>query len=169
MQEDRRNRSADALKAMAEGGLDPGDDAAGQPVEAEETPSASDIAAGPDSPPPIAADEFVSAPPADVNQAMARRRREALLKSSARRRHTHHFRRTIIPLMLVVGGLLVVLAMVVTVMLVLDREGRIYIDADSAVLGRNGWLAAVLAFSLGVILLGGAWMFHRDVRRECEQ
>ena len=59
MQEDKRNLSADALKAMAEGSLDAQDEAVGDPVEAEEPPSTSDIAVAPEAELPMTGDDDV--------------------------------------------------------------------------------------------------------------
>lgn len=76
------------------------------------------------------------------------------------RAHVHAYKRTMIPLLLVVAAILAVVGALATSMLI--RAG-----AAARETRWEAWLTfvALVSFPLAAILLFGAWLFHREVKR----
>ncbi|HUU22307.1 MAG TPA: hypothetical protein VM389_07195 [Phycisphaerae bacterium] len=91
----------------------------------------------------------------------ARLRRHGRLASQA---HAHQFKRFMIPLLLVTGVLLFVLGGA-ALALQGSLESAETAGQGSLLASKSARWSAVAAFPLGAILLLGAWLFRRDVRR----
>lgn len=83
-------------------------------------------------------------------------------RTSARhaRAHVHAYKKTMIPLLLVVAAILAVVGALATSMLI--RAGQTARQTQW-----EAWLTfvALVSFPLAAILLFGAWLFHREVKR----
>jgi len=107
---------------------------------------------------------FEAVPVAGGAAPVSRKERDAAYQTRARAATAHHFRKTMIPLLLIVAGLLFILATITLV--VVDAP-----PDEEAVFQKTDWLVkygralALVAYPLGVILIGGAWWFRRDIKR----
>jgi len=72
----------------------------------------------------------------------------------------HLYEKTMVPLLLVVAGLLLLAG---GVAIGVGASGAA--DAAGAGLARRAQFVAYCAFPTACVLAGGAWLFHRDVRR----
>ena len=158
--QDKTARTADALKTLADGFRRPemaGPSESGPPAPGsdEEELVGGQEASGP-------AEGF----PAQQDGRSVRKARAASLHQQSRIVRTHQYKRTMIPLLLVVGVLLLILGAGTLLVLLADSGGgAVQYEMQRSLLGRYGRHLAVMAMPLGMILLLGAWLFYRDVRR----
>ncbi len=133
-QPDKHARSAEALRALAEGkDLQPLPDNKSQGVV------------------DMPAEEL-----AMIDEApQARKARVDKLARRGRLVQSRHFKRMMIPLLVVVGIMLFVVGVICL---------KLGLNEASRQVENFKWLA-LAAFPLGAILLLGAWLFHRDVKR----
>lgn len=76
-------------------------------------------------------------------------------QAAAQRRNQHHFRKSAIPLMLIMSGLLMIIAIWSTI----DLAGT---PTESI---RQRATIMMVSWPVILILIFGAWWFHRDIRR----
>lgn len=175
---DKRSLSADALKALAESApqsdhekdYSPGDPSAipedleeGLEEEAGEVPVEAALLLD-ESHPAVAASEMAAAIPVSQDPpGTAALRRAAAVDRHTRRVHAHQFKTIMVPLLVTVGSLLLLCGAIM-----LAGAGGDPQEAPGGPEGFHGifrkWFP-VAAFPVGVILLAGAWYFHRELRR----
>ena len=172
--EDRAHQSADALKALAEGGNDdvaeaPQADRADQGAGAEDALAA--LASGDAQGPGADAGagngagrgEFAGLEPPSAGPAGRGYLRETM-RNSAAQGHGLHFRKTLIPLLLAMGVLLLLLSGVTTAVLLFGENSAVG-DLETGILRKRGPTMVLAALPLACALLAGAWWMHLEVRR----
>ena len=83
--------------------------------------------------------------------------RAAQHRTKSREALGRQFKKTMVPLLLISGALLIILGAVVALFKP-DGEGNRFLSPGGAK------IVAGLSFPLGMLLLAGAWLFHRDVK-----
>ena len=151
-EQDKRSRDADALNAMAEGAGGPAGEAQeqGAPAESAEAGAVAEIAEAAE---PLA----------------GRGDWRAAVEQQTRLVHARQYKRTMIPLLLVVGALLLALSAVTLVMLLSASSPDPYhMKSHGTILQNYGGWIVLIAMPFAVLLLLGAWLLHREVRRPDE-
>lgn len=129
-----------------------------------EGPSASQVAGELADAETIEAGAFVPAaapgarPGAPSAYAPTRVRAESFSRQ-ARGVHSTQFKRMMIPLLVVVGALLLVMGILIMSIIAMRNPAISSNDFFS----QYGWMFVCLAIPMGLILLGGAWMFWKDL------
>jgi hypothetical protein len=172
-QPDMHDQSADALKAMATGehkpqagsadgfvGADPpeesedGGDAVHDAVH-DAVVAVAGTEAVPSSVPPAAAEAFAP-------DLAARRRHTAAFNQREKLAHAHQYKTIMIPLLLTLGAVLLLMGAYALI-----RGGTIQVETADGVVEQPApamqrWFP-MMAFPLAIILMAGAWLFHKDV------
>lgn len=154
-QQDDRIRSADALRAMAEGE----DLACDSPAEGEnpdEQAERTDAENREDTDDSLTHESLGIG----TDSLQVRRARSASMNRQSAGAHAHRFKTVMIPLLLVVAVILFVMGSITAMMASGGGDGL----SDREFFVENGRYFTLAAFPLGAILLFGAWWFHRDVR-----
>lgn len=162
-EQDKQSRNIEALNAMVEG-------AEASPAAPEDLEAQVGGSLGEKPEEGAAAESAEAAAVAEIAEAAeplaAQRDWRAAVQQQARLAHAHQYKRTVIPLLLVVGLLLVALSAATLVMLVSASEPDPYhMQSHGTILQKYGRWTVLIALPLAVLLLLGAWLFHRDVRR----
>ena len=165
---DKRSDDAEALSAMADGAEAPSSDPPAQQLADLEAQSGVEVA-GPHERSDAAESAEVAAV-AEIAEATdplaAQANWRAAVQRQTRAAYAHQYKRTMLPLLLVVGLLLLVLSTATLVMLVSAAEPDPYhMQSYGTILQKYGKWTVLIALPLAVLLLLGAWLFHRDLRR----
>lgn len=92
---------------------------------------------------------------------------QAQARKPAAHAASHNLKKVMIPLLIVVGGLLLLMGGAVAF---LDATGTLKDASETGPLGGPvGRVLVYSAFPLGVILLVGAWLFHREVKQQADR
>ena len=162
---DELESAADPLEALSSMSVSRSDPAEGlDRLAAGQDPS--DQQGRPDQPPADAEDDGGIPLAPETGQALtgqqafrARRARSADLAAMHARAHAHTYKKTMIPFLLVVAVLLVVVGFI--------SSGMVLPAAMSENERANPWMTmiALVSFPMAGVLLVGAWLFYRDVKK----
>jgi hypothetical protein len=176
---DKHSQSAEALKAMAEGGPKPGVGSADGfvgPEQPEDDPTRVEGGAGEE--PVLAATALGeerppggggAGTPAEsvagaVGELGSRRQHAADFNQRERLAHAHQYKTIMIPLLLTMGVLLLLMGLFVILRGSGAENADPALDQSFSITFQQYF--PLLALPLGAILLVGAWWFHRDVKRK---
>lgn len=143
----KAHSAVDALAALAAGTHETAAENSPAPEASSETPSAASVALAEPG-------EALSAPAAPASRQVLKARMNAQMAKS----QAAQFKRALIPMCLAMG-LMLFIAGGVTLYILADAP------ADGAQDSPMMKYAALSSFPLGVMLLAGAWLFHREIKR----
>lgn len=164
--DEKRDRSADALAAMAEG-QEIGPKTDQEPETSKEIPWQDVLDAEKADTPGQGSKALSAAGTAapESADAVVRKARAASLQRRTQHVHAEQFKRMMIPLLLVTGIMLLVLGIAVATMIsgskpLAHGEKVGFLENPSV-----QKTLVVVAFPLAAILLAGAWLFREDIKR----
>ena len=145
----------DPLTALSAMDIDRADPAAGLGKLAQGEDPAGDDSSAPDDGTIPVAPAAVAAPPPPADSLAVRRAHATTFTANQARAHAHAYKKFMLPLLLIVGALMLVVGIVAGYM------GASASQKD----GQKLFLIAAVSFPIAAVLLFGAWLFYRDVRK----